>query len=134
MVKTSSAVHATVAKILSQFSELGHIKQEDIQFAWRISKRSPYHGKTRLIRGEDRMFTEKKVVMTLFLKSWKQHDKAWRALLLYHELRHIAPGKEDGEYRTYRHNIEDFMDIAAEYGVRWEHANRFLTKLEKEDK
>jgi hypothetical protein len=80
------------------------------------------------------MFTEKKVVMTLFLKSWKQHDKAWRALLLYHELRHIAPGKEDGEYRTYRHNIEDFMDIAAEYGVRWEHANRFLTKLEKEDK
>lgn len=133
MVKSDSAVPALASNIIAKFNkELGHINMDDIQFAWRFSDRSRYHGKTRLIRGEDKMFTSKKIVIVLWLRSWKAHKSAWRALLVYHELRHVLPPKNDGgDYRLVRHDIEDFIDIVDKYGPRWENADAFLTKLEK---
>jgi hypothetical protein len=131
VVKLDSSVLSIATKIISRFKEeLGHIKVEDIHFAWRISKTSKYHGATRLVRGVDCMFTNKKIVMVLFLKSWKAHDEAWRSLLIYHELRHILQKKKaPGEYVLVRHNIEDFADIVQNYGVGWKDAGKFLTKL-----
>lgn len=131
-VKSDSEVIRLATKIIKRFSEeLGHINVNDIHFAWRISSKSRYHGKTHLIRGEDKMFTDKKVVIVLWLRSWKEHDPAWRALLLYHEMRHVLPKRKvKGEYSLVRHNLEDFVDIVNDYGPRWERANNFMQILE----
>jgi hypothetical protein len=124
-------MHGLAARIVKKFDEeLGHIQLDTVQFAWKKSKSSRYHGRTRLIRGEWCMFTNKKVVITFWLKSWKEHKPSWRALLVYHELRHIfPPKKEGGDYRIRRHDIEDFADLIEKYGTRWERSEDFLKTI-----
>jgi hypothetical protein len=132
VVKPKSAVLKIANAVVGRFkSEFSHVDLNDVQFSWRFSKRSIYHGKTSLIRGVHKMFTDKKVVIVLFRKSWKSHDRAWRSLLVYHELRHIVAKKENGDYVLKRHDVEDFADVISKYGIRWEGASKFLEQLDR---
>jgi len=47
---------------------------------------------------------------------WHAEDKSveWLQILLYHQLRHIG---YDG--KLVEHNVEDFGDILAEFGIDW---------------
>jgi hypothetical protein len=131
VVKPDSVVLKMATTVVDKFNkELGHIDLADVQFSWRRSMKCKYHGMTGLVRGVNRMFTDKKLVVILWRRSWKEHDKAWRHLLIYHELRHIVK-RENGEYALRRHDVEDFYDMIKEYGPRWENASKFLAKLDK---
>ena len=128
----SKVVEKLAAEIISKRKkELGHIDLREIQFAWRFSEKSKYHARTKLIRGDNRIFTDKKISIVVWRKSWKAHDEAWQALLIYHELKHILEPNKKGEYRLVKHDVEDFAFLIKLYGIRWEKASLFLEELRK---
>jgi hypothetical protein len=131
MVQEDGLVMKMARHILKTFNEeFEGVSINDIQICWRISKHWRYAGQVRRITGANRMFTNKMFVLILFKPFWDENSRAKRALLLYHELKHIYK-KDNGQYSLRRHDIEDFLDIVRKYGSHWQHADKFLHVLER---
>jgi len=127
IIKDEKFLHLA-QKVVNAFPELAHVDLDDVQFAFRESEKCKYHGRTQLVRGVDKIFTDKDIVIVIWLNSWIKHKMSWRALLLYHELRHIVHN-DKGEYALVRHDVEDFSDMIEKYGVRWEQSDKILKRL-----
>jgi hypothetical protein len=54
---------------------------------------------------------------------WDQLEKKRRRILVWHELEHVHPeyneSKGEYNYKTRRHDVEDFQSIIEEHGVDW---------------
>jgi len=107
------------------------IKQEGIDLSMckvRYVKVYPYISKTtvgkcRVANNREHFFSNADYIIEMSGEIWDELDKDRRYILTWHELEHIHPeySEKRGEYnfKTKRHDVEDFKNIIEKHGVDW---------------
>ena len=114
-------------KIVNKFREFNFIKEYNIQIGYVISYEHKNGEKT--IYADCRKLTESikaylpyDFLITFYECNTGNMNGNQKKILMYHELKHIGIGEKG--VKIIPHDIEDFKDILAKYGLEWNEFNQ----------
>lgn len=103
-------------KLIDKFPvAFGFIELDKVLFLKEDSKTPKKYADIRGVRSPFTFMTEYKFIMTVYEQVCASMNDAQKVMLIYHELLHIHSDFE----KLRKHNLEDFRELVAIYGVNW---------------
>lgn len=123
-----SKEYAEIAeKIIDKFNEaFSMVDTNQILFLSETEKSPAKYADIRAIKPPYTFITNYKFIITFYEPKLIAFTSAQKEILVLHELRHI----NDDFDGLVKHNVEDFSDILAKYGVDWDVNGNVKSPLE----
>lgn len=103
-------------KIIDKFPvAFGHIEMDKVLFLKETEKSPKKYADVRKVAAPYTFMTEYKFIVTFYEPPMMGLGDAQKVMVVYHELLHIDPSFE----KLRKHNMEDFRELVAIYGVNW---------------
>ena len=126
-----STVESIAEQVVERFNKkFLHINLQDVYFAFKDSASSTYRAQTKLIRGIASSLTTKKLAITVWKQHWNTSDDVERMLIMYHEFLHIYYNDDKKKYVLKKHDVENFREMLADFGLNEEKAKEFFGAVE----
>ena len=124
-------------QVIDAVPTLGWIRRSGVRIAYLRSFKEKKHG-GKPVFGECRKvqdvylpFCGYDFIITIFEMNTAEFTQNQLKILLYHELLHIGFNEKDGEltYKIETHDIEEFREIADQFGIRWSDLNAVVPDI-----
>jgi predicted metallopeptidase len=104
------------SKVIAARDDVEHVDVNEVLFLWEMeTKPKAYARCYRLIDHPIGLFTPHRWCIVFYAMICEHMDERQRALLMWHELKHIpALGK-----KLIDHDLKDFIDVVGLAGVEW---------------
>lgn len=129
---TSRQLKLLAEKIIKKFSEFSIIREWNIKVGYVISNETKGGEKTvfadcRKVPTVYKAYLPFDFIITFYEQNTGMLNENQLKLLMYHELSHITMGERGLKLRP--HDIEDFSNILAKYGLDWNEPGKELPDI-----